>query len=146
MRRAIPKTEIEKLRAIPMFSACNDRELAQIRGLVDEVSISKGAVLAEQGTPARQAFIMVSGRADVIVDGQKIAQLGAGDSFGEMALLSRKDGLRSATVVARTDIEALVLEPRAFTALAAIPPVARRLLGELSDRLRDTDELAASNS
>lgn len=143
MRRSTPKVRLEQLRSIPLFSSCSDRELGTVDGLVDDYAVGKGAVLARQGTPARQAFVIVSGEASVEIDGTEIATLGAGDSFGEMALLSRPVGLRSATVTARSDMQLLVLEPRSFSALMELPTVAKKLMGELSDRLRATDEIAA---
>jgi CRP-like cAMP-binding protein len=143
MRRSTPRFRLEQLRSIPLFSACNDRELSTVDGLVDDHEVCAGTVLAQQGTPARQAFVIVSGEAKVEIDGRQIATLGAGDAFGEMALLSRPVGLRSATVTATTDLELLVLEPRSFSTLMETPAIARKLLGELSDRLRVTDEIAA---
>ena len=143
MRRSTPKARLEQLRSIPLFSSCSDRELATVDGLVDDHAVGKGAVLAQQGTPARQAFVIVSGEARVDIDGKLIATLSAGDSFGEMALLSRPVGLRSATVTATSDMQLLVLEPRCFSTLMELPTVAKKLMGELSDRLRATDELAA---
>jgi CRP/FNR family transcriptional regulator, cyclic AMP receptor protein len=143
MRRSTPRFRLEQLRSIPLFSACNDRELGTIDSLVDDHDVRKGAVLAQQGTPARQAFVIISGEASVDVDGKRIATLRAGDVFGEMALLSRPVGVRSATVTATTDMQLLVVEPRCFSTLMEVPSVAKKLLGELSDRLRVTDELAA---
>lgn len=140
MRRTAPKERLERLRSIPLFSSCSDKDLSQVDALVDDFSVAKGTVLAEQGTPARQAFIILDGRAEVRIDGTKIAELCTGDSFGEMALLSKPAELRSATVTALTAMELLALEPRSFNALVDIPCVAKRLLGKLSDRLRDTDE------
>jgi CRP-like cAMP-binding protein len=143
MRRSTPKFRLEQLRAIPMFAACSDRELVQVDGLVDDISVAKGAVLAHEGKPARQAFIVVSGTAKVTIEGRKIADVGPGDPVGEMALLSKPVGLRSATVTATSDMTLLVLEPRSFSSMLDMSPIARKLLGGLSDRLRETDEVAA---
>ena len=143
MRKTAPRARLEQLRSIPLFSSCSERELATVDALVDDYAVDAGAVLAQQGTPARQAFVIVDGRATVEIDGTQIATLSAGDSFGEMALLSRPVGLRSATVTAATDMTLLVLEPRCFNTLMELPAVAKKLLGELSDRLRVTDALAA---
>ena len=142
-RSSTPRFRLEQLREIPLFSGCSDRELATVDSLVDDFEAAAGAVLAEQGTPARQAFVIVSGTAIVEIDGVVIATLGPGDSFGEMALLSRPVGLRSATVTATSDVQLLVCDPRSFSTLMETPSVAKKLLGELSDRLRATDEIAA---
>jgi CRP/FNR family cyclic AMP-dependent transcriptional regulator len=140
MRRSAPRERLERFRTIPLFSGCSDKDLAQVDALVDDLVVTKGTVLAEQGTPARQAFIILDGRADVTIDGKTIAHLNTGDTFGEMALLSKPVELRSATVIAVTDMELLVLETRSFNTLVDMPCVAKRLLGKLSDRLRETDE------
>lgn len=140
MRKRTPRERLERLRTIPLFASCSDKDLSQVDALVDDVVVAKGAVLAEEGTPARQAFVILDGRADVTIDGKTIAHLGTGDMFGEMALLSKPVERRSATVTAKTDMELLVLEPRGFNVLVEMPCVAKRLLGKLSDRLRETDE------
>jgi len=143
MRRSAPRSQLDKLRSISLFSACSDRDLAQIDRLVDDIWFAKGDVLARQGTPARQAFVIVSGTASVSVDGTAIADVGPGDCVGEMALLARPVGVRSATVTATSDMNVLVLEARCFSALVDVPSVAKKLLGSLSVRLKNTDRAVA---
>jgi len=72
------------------------------------------------------------------VGGTKIATLGAGDFFGEMSLLEHAP--RAATVVAETDLELLVMDPRSFSSLVgSAPSVGMRMMRTLSERLRSVE-------
>ena len=90
----------------------------------------------------REFFVLVSGEVEVRRKGRKVATLGPGSFFGEMALLSKAP--RAATVTALTPIDVLVISDRAFLGLLDKMPelwlkVARALAervgaDELSDR------------
>ena len=71
-----------------------------------------GDVIVRQGDPADVAYVIVAGEADVIGDGRHLAVSGPGDTVGEIALL--KDGHRTATVRARTDVDLLEMDRDAF--------------------------------
>lgn len=69
-----------------------------------------------------------------------LAELGTGDVVGEMGVLA--SALRSATVTAATDVEALEVEAGPFLALLAGEPSASlALLRMMSQRLQQADEL-----
>jgi CRP-like cAMP-binding protein len=69
--------------------------------------------------------------------GKSLRRLHPGDDAGEMALLG--DSAASATVAARSDIEALVLYPRDFhNLLETIPSLGRRILATLARWFRQT--------
>ena len=76
----------------------------------------------------------------MIRDGKRLALLGPGDVVGELSLIDGKP--RSATVTATSDLEVLELD-RAdlFKLMAKAPPVVRKLLESLAQRLRDADLL-----
>jgi len=139
MRNGTPAAgRLEVLRAIPLFRACSDRELAQVEALVDDIEIGASETLVREGTWEAESFVIVSGEAAVTISGRPVATLRAGDFFGEMAMLDRS--ARSATVTALTPMHLLVLGPRSFPALVEIGSVARSMLRDLVDRLRRTDE------
>ncbi len=72
---------------------------------------------------------------------RKVATLGPGQYFGEMALLDRRP--RSATVVSETDMTLLVLGQRQFNGvLDAVPALSRKMLAAMATRLREADEKA----
>ncbi len=129
------------LKSIWLFSSCTGSELRKIRGSLDEVEVPAGKVLVEQGRIGMEFFLIVDGSAAVTRSGKKVATLGPGAHFGELALLDRRP--RSASVTSETDMDVLVLSQRQFnTLLAAVPTIARKMLAALADRLREADALA----
>jgi CRP-like cAMP-binding protein len=75
--------------------------------------------------------------------GERVATLGPGDYFGELALLDH--GPRSATVIAETDMRLFVLGQREFAGLVeTVPGLAAKLLPGLAHRLREVDATAWS--
>lgn len=127
------------LSSIWLFSTCTPRELRLVRRHLDEVTARAGTVLTEEGAIGREFFFIVEGRASVRRRGRKVALLGPGDYFGELALLDRKP--RSATVVADTDMTLLNMTQREFwTLLEDVPPLSRKLLAAMAERLRDADQ------
>jgi CRP/FNR family transcriptional regulator, cyclic AMP receptor protein len=133
--RGVPRQVIEMLGAVPLFSACTKEELRAIASLGTEVNVRAGAVLTTQGTPGSQFFLVINGEALCDVDGRTVAKFGAGDFFGEMALLTKAP--RSATVTATSDMTLLVLSPAEFASLLDDSPrIALNMLERLADRIR----------
>ena len=123
------------LAAVGLFSGCTKKELQKIAPLTDIVVAKPGEVLAREGKPGEELFVIASGSARVTLRGDQIATLYPGDAFGEMALLSR--GPRSATVTAQTPMTLYVLGPREFaTLLDDVPQVGRKILKAMASRLR----------
>ncbi len=131
------------LASVPLFKRCTKKELAKIASLSTTASVEEGRVLCRQGSPGHEAFVIVAGDASVTIDGREIAVLGAGDFFGEMALL---DGsARVATVTATTPMDLLVLSTSEFRQmLESNPGVAVRILAGIAARLRDADRAMAT--
>ncbi len=132
------------LASLPLFRACTPKELKHIEPLVDEANVEAGAQLTAQGDVGTQAFVVVSGEAEVRVDDKVVARIGTGEMIGEMSLLDRTSR-RSATVVATTPMELLVLDPRSFsTLLDSHPSVTRQIAIGLAERLRTYEASPAS--
>jgi len=106
--------------------------------LVTRFEAGMVSVLAEQGQPGREFFVVVDGSATATRNGVELARLGSGSFFGELALLD--GGNRTATVVAETDMHLLLLTRSEFKELhATAPSVAYKMLAELGVRLRRAD-------
>jgi len=72
----------------------------------------------------------VKGQAAVRRNNRKVATLGPGQYFGEMALLDRRP--RSASVISDTDMTLLVLGQRQFNGvLDAVPALSRKMLAAM---------------
>ena len=86
----------------------------------------------------RELYLIVEGTATVRRKNRKVATLGAGQHFGELALLDRRP--RTATVVSESEMTLLVLGQREFNALLdTTPALARKLMSAMATRLRDQD-------
>jgi CRP-like cAMP-binding protein len=125
---------------IELFAACSPRERRTLSRLCTTVDVRAGRVLCRQGQLGEECFVVVDGRADVFIDDARVASIGAGEAFGELALFSR-NAARAATVVAATDMQLLVLNRREFKALAeGWPSVRERLLRAATRRLLENAE------
>lgn len=142
MRTRAPDPRVDQLRDVELFRSCTARELRRIASLVDEIEVPPGRVLAHEGRPGRECFVVTEGTGRVTLRGEELAGIGPGDVFGEMALIDQ--GPRSATVRTETRMRLLVMDPRGFsTLIAEHPGVARKILQALVERLRDTESPSA---
>ncbi|MBF6554588.1 MAG: cyclic nucleotide-binding domain-containing protein [Acidimicrobiales bacterium] len=129
------------LKTIWLFSSCTASELRKIRSSLDEIEVPKGKVLVEEGRIGLEFFIVVTGTAVVTRNGKRVATLGPGDHFGELALLDRRP--RSASVTSETDLDVLVLSQRQFNGLLqSVPSIGRKMLAAMANRLREADAVA----
>jgi CRP/FNR family cyclic AMP-dependent transcriptional regulator len=132
---------LDHLANVPLFNACSKRDLQRIARASDQVDVPADKVLVEEGKPGHEFFLIVDGYAAVYRNGRKVATLGPGEYFGELALLDR--GPRSATVKAASDLTVLVLGQREFAGLLdEIPSLARKVLAAMAHRLREADAKA----
>ena len=135
---------LEHLAKVPLFSACSKKELQNIARASDAVEIPAGKVLVEEGKPGHEFFLIINGNASVKRGKREVAKLGAGQYFGELALLDR--GPRSASVIAKDDMEVLVLGQREFAGVIdEVPTLAHKLLTSMAHRLREADAKAYSH-
>jgi CRP-like cAMP-binding protein len=131
-------SHLDKLAEVPLFSACSRKDLQKIAKASDEVEVRAGRVLVDQGKTGHEFFLILDGSATVRANNRKVATLGSGDYFGELALLSREP--RDASVTADTDMKLLILGQREFTGLLdSIPGLASKILAIMARRLRAAD-------
>lgn len=132
MLRKNAKTEL--ISRVPLFAHCSKRELAEVAGIADEIDLREGKELTREGAPGREFFVLVEGTADVVKNGRKINSLGAGDFFGEIALVHQSP--RTATVKATAPVRALVITERSFRRLLEeMPEIQRKVLAALAERV-----------
>ena len=130
--------KIELLKRVPLFSQCSKQELASVAAVADETDLGEGKELTTQGRPGREFIVLVEGEAEVRKNGRKVAALGDGDFFGEIALVTNRP--RTATVVATTPVRVLVITDRAFRSLLEHSPgIQGKVLKALAERLAHDD-------
>ena len=135
---ATMKQYLQHLREVPLFSGCTKKELEKIARASDEITMTAGTLIIDQGQTGREAFVILDGTVAVKRNGRKIADLGSGAVVGELSLLDH--GPRTATAVCTTDCSLLVIDQRRFIGvLDDIPSLSHKLMRTLASRIRELD-------
>jgi CRP-like cAMP-binding protein len=117
-----------QLKKVPFFKSLSKKELKAIAQQTDELDVSSGKELATEGDFGHEFFIIQRGRADVMRGGEKIAELGPGDFFGEIALL--REDRRTATVKASESMSVIVMTRQSFRDLDRSMPEVHAAVAE----------------
>jgi CRP-like cAMP-binding protein len=120
MRDRQLKDRMRALRALPLVAGCTDRELVHVDRLGAAIGVRPGTTLTREGQWGRDCFVVIDGVAEARRDADRIGVIGAGSVAGEIALLDRTS--RTATVVACTPMQLLVLTDREFDELLGVNP------------------------
>ena len=132
------RPEVEALRKIPFFENLTPEDLDRIAKIGQRRSFTAGQQMVTKDEAQSGLFVILSGTAAVEAGG-KLHELGPGDFFGEMALLSARP--RSATVTAAKPVEAMVFEAMYFRPfLVKNPSVAVTILEGVVNRLREVQD------
>ena len=91
----------------PLFAGMAEQEIVRALANFDEARYPSGRRVLVEGLRGSDFFLIVTGTVTVAIDGWRLATLGPGDFFGEMAILGA--GLRTASVRAQTPLHCLVL-------------------------------------
>ena len=133
----------DDLRRIWLFEGLTEDQLNSLSAFTYRKKFGPGEVIVEEGRTGNGMYLIVSGDVEAIkglgTEQQQIVnKLGAGEVFGEMALLG--EWPRTATVRAVDNVECLGIDRWVFLAqLERQPKVGIRMLHILAQRLRDSD-------
>src|SRR5918911_5330844 len=92
----------ELLQRVPIFSDLDRKELERIAASMKQRTFSAGDTVTSEGQSGVGFFVIEDGEAKVTVGGEERRRLGAGDYFGEVALLN--ESARTATITAESDL------------------------------------------
>ena len=138
---AVKTSAADQLANVPLFASLSKKDLQRVAKASTEVTFEAGKTLVDQGRTGHEFFLILDGTAVVRRNNRKIAELGPGQYFGELAILDR--GPRSASVIANTDLRVLVLGQREFVGiLDSVPGMAYKILTLMAQRLREADTKA----
>jgi len=127
------------LRRVPLLAELDDKELSRLCKDLTERTIPSGTPIVSEGRGGIGFFMILDGKANVLVGEEVVATLGAGDHVGELALLDG-DAPRSASVVADGEVRCAAMTAWGFRPFVKDhPAVAWRLLQTLAQRLRDAN-------
>jgi len=132
---AVARASTDMLKRVPLFADLDDRELHQIAETMRERRFGAGETVTQEGAGGAGFFVVESGEAEVTVDGARRGTIGAGDYFGEIALLTGSD--RTATITATSDMVCYGMTPWDFRPLVeGNSAIAWKLLTAMADKLR----------
>jgi len=130
------------LRASKLFGSLNDDVFPALEAELESVTLAGGEILFRQGDVGDALYVVVSGRLNVAVERERgefvVAELGQGETVGEMALLG--GDARSATVYAIRDTHLAKLSRSGFERLLVrhpletVPLFTRSVLGRLREQ------------
>ncbi len=136
---ASKNTKMDHLAKVPLFDGCSRRELGTIEKAGDDIQMTAGTLIIDQGQLGREAFVVLEGQVSVKRGSRKITTLGPGAVVGELSLLDH--GPRTATVVCETDCTLFVIDQRHFrSVLEKHPSIAMKLLATLAANIRALDK------
>jgi hypothetical protein len=120
----VPAAEFGLLRGVDMFASLPLVALEDLARHATHVPFAAGATIIREGEPGESFFVIADGEVEVTEAGRFRRTEIAGECFGEIALL--REVPRTATVVARTDVDLITLDRDEF--LAAVTGDRRALL------------------
>ncbi|MCG5481204.1 Crp/Fnr family transcriptional regulator [Sinorhizobium alkalisoli] len=144
------KDEVEMLRRITLFAGLPPAKLKLLAFTSDRVLYGAGENLFRQGDIGDAAYVILSGKADVLVStpsgAVKVAEVEENSIIGEIAILCNTP--RTATITTTTPLEALRIRKDDFLKLLAdFPEMAVEIMRVLADRLsQTTSELTEARS
>lgn len=140
--RLSKNSKVDLLKRAPLFSGCSKSELEALARTADELDLRDEHVLTREGQTGREFFVLIEGTVAVTQNEKPIGDLGPGDWFGEIALLTEMR--RTATVTATSPLRVLVVTDRAFRQVVEeMPSIALKVLESVGGRLaRDTNAAA----
>lgn len=128
---------LEAFRRVEILAPLSDEEKRQLAEGVRAHRYASGEYIVRQGEEGDCFFILTSGRVEVNATGESgfatvLAQLGEGDFFGEMSLLT--GDRRSATVRALEDTEVIVVDKASFSKVITNNPSIAESLSQILER------------
>ncbi len=134
------KSNVQILSRVPLFTGLSEKQLKKIANRLTKRNYAEGEAIITQGKGGEGLFVLSDGKAEAVrlqPDGETITvnQFGPNDFFGELALLD--EGLRTASVIAKSEVTCLILTRWDFKGiLKDEPEMAISMLEELAKRFR----------
>ena len=133
----------QQLETVPLLAGLERKTRKRLSEVGKRRSYAAGDEIVKQGTTGTALYIILSGRATVLVDGATVGELSTGDFFGELALIEQHP--RTASVQAVEDTECLLFPAWEFMALLEEhPEVAVPIMKALIARLHRSERHVSS--
>jgi CRP-like cAMP-binding protein len=124
-----------RLRSIALFEPLPRDARQLVAQHADELDTGEGTQLVRQGEFAYEFFVIEKGSAEVLRDGERIAELGPGDFLGEMGIVG--NAVRNATVATTSPSTVIVMTAQAFKSVSrSNPDLASQIQTAVEERCR----------
>jgi CRP/FNR family cyclic AMP-dependent transcriptional regulator len=100
--------DVSQLKRVPLFQEVPDDKARQVATFAVSEEHPEGSVVVKEGGYSNHFYAIEDGTAKVERDGEKLADLGPGDVFGEQGLLEKQE--RSASVIATSPLKVIKIE------------------------------------
>lgn len=125
--------DVSQLKRVPLFAEVPDESLAKIAPFTNVDEFPEGKAVVTEGEYSNDFYVIDEGTAEVQRAGEKIADLGPGDTFGEQGLLGKD--MRSATVIATSILRVMKIERWELSRMRkAMPEVVEQLQRTVEER------------
>jgi CRP-like cAMP-binding protein len=126
--------DAKSLERVPLFAGLSHRAREHVARRADTVDVPAGRHLLDEGRLPHEFFVILDGEVEVTHEGKRLATLGPGDFFGEIALIEH--GRRTASVQTTEPTTLVVMSPQAFDDVRReMPTVADRISDAIRERL-----------
>ena len=125
--------DVSLLKTIPLFAEVPEDKLRKIAPFAETDEFAEGQVVVKEGGYSNHFFAIEDGTAEVERGGERIADLGPGDVFGEQGLLTKQE--RSATVTATSRLRVIKIEHWELSRMRkTMPEVVEELQRKVTER------------
>jgi CRP-like cAMP-binding protein len=143
-RQRLGRDGAERLGRMSILSGLSLGRRRELARLADELTAEAGETVMLEGDPGYEFMMLEEGEADVLQHGERINAIGPGDCFGELATLS--DGNpRTASVVAKSDLRAIVLTAHFMREMRDRLPSAGDAIDQVAAERQERDALQDAN-
>ncbi|HEY3529745.1 MAG TPA: cyclic nucleotide-binding domain-containing protein [Nocardioides sp.] len=127
--------DADRIRAQPLFASLSAGDAEEFVRYCEVRHVEPGQAVFTQGGLAAAFFVIESGSADVVADGQRLREMGPGDWFGEIGIVEHSP--RTATVSATSPLTVIVMTAFEFRRLEAEhPDIAETITRTMQERLQ----------
>ena len=126
--RGSTNVDAKSLERVPLFAGLSQKEREKVARWADTVDLPASKHLLDEGRLPHEFFVIIDGEVEVLHEEKRLATLGPGDFFGEIALIEH--GRRTASVVTTVPTTLAVMSPASFAAM-------RREMAEVALRIDD---------
>jgi CRP-like cAMP-binding protein len=140
--------DVEALKRTPLFAKVEPAKLKLMAFAAERTQFRKGEEMFHQGDLADAAYIILEGRADVVIDTPagplKVAEVGSNEVVGDIGILC--DVPRTATIVVTENLTTLRITKDLFYRMVSdFPTISIEVMRVLAQRLEHANQLLAAS-